>query len=80
MARYRHVHAARVRLGIRVGPGRYQSIARRVKSGRYRSRTRAMRLQMGREGWWGRAPLSVSRVSLAHSIERLIEEFGDWNI
>ena len=82
MAHCRRIHTAKARLGIRIGPGRHQSVARRIKSGRYRSITRAARLQMGRGGWRRRAPLLINsnEASLAHRIDRLIEDLRNWNI
>ena len=42
---YRQIQAAQAELGIRVGPKRRQTFARKVRAGRYRSSFRAARLQ-----------------------------------
>ena len=82
MDRSRRVHAALAWLGAKAGPGRYQSIARRVRLGRSRIKSRVIRLQKRRERWQRRALLSVRpmEAALAQKIEHLIEEFGGWII
>ena len=82
MDRNRRVHAALAWLGAKARPGRYQSIARRVRLGRSRIKSRVIRLQKRRERWQRRALLSVRpmEAALAQKIEHLIEEFGGWII
>ena len=82
MDRNRRVHAALAWLGTKARPGRYRSIARRVRLGRSRIRSRVIRLQKRRERWQRRALLSVRPMTtvIAQRIEHLIEEFGGWTI
>ena len=78
----RRVHAALAWLGATTGPGHCQSIARRVRLGRSRIKSRIVRLQKRRERWQRRALLFVrpTEAALAQRIEQLIEEFGGWII
>jgi hypothetical protein len=80
--RDRRVHAALAWLGTKARPGRCRSIARRVRLGRSRIRSRVIRLQKRRERWQRRALLSVRPMTtvIAQRIEHLIEEFGGWTI
>ena len=80
--RSRRVHAALAWLGAKAGPDRCQPIARRIRLGRSRIKSRVVRLEKRRERWQRRALLFVRpmEAALAQRIENLIEEFGGWII